>query len=235
MDLGLKDKKVVVTGGSSGIGKAVSEAFEKEGAQVFILDKKGGFDASNESDVERFHRKVGKVDILVNNAGIIKVKPFENQDLIEWRDLINSNLISAMVCCKVFGKDMIEKGRGKIINIISTDAFVGKSQDTELGVDYAVAYAATKGALLTLTKALAVEWARYNINVNGIAPSLVETGMTRELFEDQENVKEYERRLPLGRLPKSEDITNAAVFLASEKSCNITGHVIPVDSGYLSL
>ncbi len=235
MDLGLKDKKVVVTGGSSGIGKAISEAFEKEGSQVFVLDKKEGFDASNESDVERFRRKVGKVDILINNAGIIKVKPFENQDLIEWRDLINNNLISTMLCSKIFGKDMIERGRGKIVNIISTDAFVGKSQDTELGVKYAVAYAATKGALLTFTKALAVEWASYNINVNGIAPSLVETEMTKELFEDKENIKEYEKRLPLHRLTKSEDIANAAVFLASEKSCNITGHVIPVDSGYLSL
>lgn len=234
MDLGLKDKKVVVTGGESGIGKAIVEAFEREGAQVFVLDKKSGFDASNEQDVQKFHRKIGDINILINNAGIVKVKEFEKQELTEWKELIHNNLLSAMICTKIFGKGMIEKKKGKIINMISTDAFVGKDQSNELGVNYVVAYAATKGALLTFTKALAVEWAKYNINVNGIAPALVETDMTKELFKDKDNVEEYEKTLPLHKIPKAEDVANAAVFLASEKADKITGHVIAVDSGYLS-
>lgn len=234
MDLDLKDKKVLVTGGESGIGRAIAQAFEREGAHVFVLDKKTGFDASNEQDVERFHRKVGDVDILINNVGIVRVKEFEKQELLEWKELIHNNLLSTMICTKTFGKTMIERKKGKIVNIISTDAFVGKEQGNELGVKYVVAYAATKGALLTFTKALAVEWAEYNINVNGIAPALVETEMTKELFQDEDNIKAYEKTLPLHKIPKAEDIANAVIFLASEKADKITGQVLAVDSGYLS-
>lgn len=234
MNLGLKDKKVVVTGGESGIGKAIAEAFEREGANVFVLDRKAGFDASNEQDVQKFHRKIGDVDVLINNAGIVKVKEFEKQETKEWEELIQNNLLSAMVCTKIFGRSMIERKKGKVINIISTDAFVGKEQSNELGVNYVVAYAASKGALLTFTKALAVEWAKYNINVNGIAPSLVETEMTKELFKEKDNFEEYEKILPLHKVPKAEDIANTAVFLASDKADKITGHVIAVDSGYLA-
>ncbi len=234
MELGLKDKKVVVTGGASGIGKVIAEAFEREGAQVFILDKKTGFDASNEQDVEKFYRKTGDIDILINNAGIVKVKEFEKQELVEWKELIHNNLLSAMICTKIFGKGMTARKKGKIINIISTDAYVGKDQNNELGVKYVVAYAATKGALLTFTKALAVEWAEHNINVNGIAPALIETEMTKELFKDGDNKREYEKTLPLHKIPKAEDVANAALFLASEKADKITGQVIAVDSGYLA-
>lgn len=233
MDLALKGKKVVVTGGSSGIGKAIVKAFKDEGADVFIIDQKLGIDASDEEEVKSFNKKIGDIDILINNAGIVRVNEFENQELQEWEDLIKNNLLSAFVCSKVFGKGMIANKKGKIINIVSTDAFVGNDQRSELGVKYVVAYASTKGALLTFTKALAVEWAKYNINVNGIAPSLVETESSKELFEDKEKVKEYENALPIHIIPSVEDIAALVLFLASEKSDKITGQVMPVDSGYL--
>lgn len=254
---GLENKVALVTGGCHGIGREISYELALSGATVLAMDlepddsfKDQLKEISQGNDVlygnvrnsqqlrsirQKIIKKGGSLDILVNNAGIVKVGPFEEILESEMKDLFRTNVYGVMNCCKIFGELMIKRGFGRIINLASTDASVGTTgHHSELGVDYIVSYAATKGAVLSFTKALAVEWGKYNINVNAVSPILVETPMTKHLFEDAEKQAQYKRGLPLQRNPQMQDISHAVLYLSSDLSKSVTGHILNVDCGYLA-
>ena len=240
MNLNFMGKNVVITGGSRGIGEASARLFSEAEAKVVVLDleqpkdKNVEFykcDVSKIEEVRKAAEKIKKVDVLVNNAGIILVNEFLEQDEKDWSKIIDTNVLGVFNCSKIFGEKMKTNG-GKIVNVVSTHAFPKKNNDSELGTENAIVYAASKGAIATFTKALALELAKYNINVNGICPTLTKTEMTKEIL-DEISEEFYKKKLPLNRINEAEDVANAILFLSSEKARNITGQLINVDAGYL--
>jgi NAD(P)-dependent dehydrogenase (short-subunit alcohol dehydrogenase family) len=248
----IKHKTVIVTGGSKGIGKDIALSFAKLGANVVIIGrgkqalelaheelKKFGENheavAADVNDSKRVReivnevvRKFGTVDILVNNAGTNIPKPAIDVTEEDWDQTIDTNLKSAFFLSQAVGKNLIEHGKtGRIVNIASQMGFVGY-------VDRA-AYCSSKGGLVQLTKALAVEWAKYGINVNAVAPTFVETDFTSHMFEDTDFKKDVESRILLGKLPKPNDISGAVLYLASELSKFVTGETIKVDGGWTAI
>jgi len=252
-----RNKVCVVTGGSNGIGKHIALQLAKRNAIIQVIDISineetlrdlKSFNPKNNihkcsvtslNDLQMIKNKIlsdfDHVDYLVNNAGIVKVSKFEDQTEEDWKNIFSVNIFGVMNCTQVFGKEMIKNKKGKIVNIASTDAMVGRyAHDTELGVDLVVAYSASKGAVISFTKSLAVEWAKYGINVNAVSPILVQTPMTKHLFEDKEKKDRYSKELPLGVNPAMEDIGKAVVLLLSELSDKITGQILKVDCGYMA-
>jgi len=254
---GLENKVALITGGGKGIGDTIARGFIESGAIVTILD----IDFSEEKRQELIGRspqsnyvygnikdrellikikqdlqnKYGILDILVNNAGIVGVGEFSDMSEDEIKEIIETNTYGTILSTKIFGDIMVKNKRGKVINIVSTDAHVGTTGHTsELGVEGVVAYAASKGAVLSFTKVLAVEWGKYNINVNGISPILVQTPMTQHLFEDISRLREYKKGLPLERNPVMQDIAYAALYLTSPLADSVTGHILHVDCGYIA-
>jgi len=248
------NKNVVVTGGCRGLGSVIVRRFLSLGANVSIIDKKpiNVFNKSFQSSLKIYEGDVGnynhlleirsdllkkwnRIDILVNNAGIARVSPFMDQEYSDMEALVKTNIIGTFNSTQIFGAIMVKNRNGSIINVASTDAIVGKAcQDCELGVINVVTYASTKGAIISFTKALAVEWGKYNIRVNAVCPSLIRTTMTRHLFSDINKVNRYKSLLPLGVIPTADDVANSVLFLASDKARSITGHILVVDSGYLA-
>ena len=168
----------------------------------------------------------GRVDILVNNAGIIRRHKSEAYPLQDWEDVIQLNLNTAFTLCQLAGREMLSQGSGKIINVASMLSFFG---------GYTVpAYAASKGGIAQLTKALANEWSAKNVHVNAIAPGYMATDMNTVLLNDAKRDKEILDRIPIGRWGRAEDVKGLTVFLASAASDYINGAVIPVDGGYLA-
>jgi len=253
----LDDKIAIVTGATSGIGRAISISLAKFGANIVIVGrdltraekvskeiKELGretlivkADVTKRDDVQAIVNnalsKFGRIDILVNSAGIAKIEgPAEDLSESDWDETIAVNLKGTFLCCQAAGRVMIKQNGGKIINIASTDGVVG--------VPHEAAYCASKGGVIALTKALAVEWAKYNICVNAIVPCETETPMHFAWVEalGEEFVKFSINRMPLARsrgiFPKAEDVANAAVFLASKASDWITGSAIYVDGGCLA-
>ena len=249
-DIDLTGRIALVTGGNRGIGKSITYKLAEAGAISIVLDLEINY--THEENIKKFIgdvrdlkllneikevilREYGTLDILVNNAGIVKVGAFEDTSPEEVRELFETNVYGVINSTRIFGDVMINNRYGKIINIASTDAHVGTSgHNSELGVEYVVAYASSKGAIVSFTKALAVEWGKYNINVNAISPILIETPMTQHLFEDVKRLREYKRGLPLEKNPSMRDIANAVLFLSSDLSNSITGHILNVDCGYLA-
>lgn len=254
---GLENKVALITGGGKGIGNTIARKFIESGAIVTILD----LDFSEEKKQELIGRghqsnyvygnindkdsllkirqdlqdRYGTLDILVNNAGIVRVGEFSDMSEYEIKEIIETNTYGTILSTKIFGEIMVKNKKGKIVNLVSTDAHVGTTGHTsELGVEGVVAYAASKGAILSFTKALAVEWGKYNINVNGVSPILVQTPMTQHLFDDISRLLEYKRGLPLERNPVMQDIAYATLYLASPLADSITGHILNVDCGYLA-
>jgi 2-deoxy-D-gluconate 3-dehydrogenase len=169
-----------------------------------------------------------KLDLLVNNAGISQLDfiPTEEAPIEEWDRVVRVNLRGTFLCCKYVGKHMIEQGGGNIINVASTAGFTG--------IPRASAYCASKAGVISLTKSLAVEWARYNIRVNAVAPHYLETELTRGL---RNSAKVYEgiiRQIPLQRFARLEEVIGSILFLSSPASSYITGSVLPVDGGFLA-
>lgn len=239
-------KTVLITGASKGIGKSMARGFAQEGYNVIInycnskneaqnLEKEltdKGFsvksikaDVGNYNEVlkmvEEANNKFGTIDILVNNAGIAQQKLFTDITNEDFDNMVNINLKGVFNCTKAVLKDMINKKYGKIINISSMWGVVGASCE--------VHYSAVKAGVIGMTKALAKEVGPSGINVNCIAPGVINTQMNSNLDEDTLNVLKEET--PLGIIGESEDITNLAMFLASDKSKFITGQIITADGG----
>jgi len=246
----LKGKRALVTGSSQGLGNAIAKGLGKAGAVIVLngrkmeklekvkgaFEKEGieshccAFDVSDEaavvSGVEEIEKKVGPIDILVNNAGINARFPVEDFPTEEWQRVLDTNINAVFFVSKAVGKKMIERGRGKIINTASL-----LSQAARPSIP---AYAASKGAVRMLTKALAVEWAKYNIQVNAIGPGYFVTDLTRVLLEDEAFNAWVLDRTPAGRWGNPEDLMGTAVYLASDASNYVTGQVVYVDGGFLA-
>ena len=165
----------------------------------------------------------GKVDILVNCAGKIKRAPTLTFPEEMWNDILDTNLTGTLRACQVFGKHMLERGYGRIINIASLNTFVSLSE--------VAAYAASKAAVAALTRSLAVEWSRHGVVVNAIAPGVFRTALNAELLDSTPRGKELLMRTPMGRFGKTEEVVGAAVFLASDAASFVTGQVLTVDGG----
>ena len=243
----LRDKVTLITGGGRGLGRAIGLAFAREGADVVISDvdmpaaqKVAGevkalsrrslaikADVSGKKEVEVMINKVilefGTIDILVNNAGVSLVVASEKLEEEEWDKAIDINLKGVFLCSQTVGKEMIERKAGKIINISSIAGVVGLPER--------VAYGSAKAGVIMLTKVLACEWARYNINVNAIAPGYIRTDMSEDLIK-KGLYGAVAGRSPMGKFGRPEDIANAAIFLASDESGYITGHTLVVDGGW---
>ena len=243
-------KALLVTGGGRGIGQAIALGFAREGASVAVnaahlataedtatqIRQAGGkalaieANVADESQVkamiDRVVRELGGLDILVNNAGVSQpIMPTLEQDTADWDRVMATNLRSAYLCSKAAGKHMVAQHSGKIVNIASITGLTGQPMRT--------AYAPSKAAMLNLTKALAVEWGPYNINVNAVAPGYVMTDLVRNFIsQGKVNEEAMLKRTPLGRLSAPEDIAEAVMFLASDAARNITGIHIAVDAGW---
>ena len=231
--LDLKGKIAVVTGAGTGIGKATAELLEKAGAKVSRIDIEPGAgiiagDVADEAAMEKAFAGIGGVDILVNNAGIAVRKQSHNITREEWNRVQAVNVDGVFLCSRIAARAMKSRGGGAIVNLASIMSFSG-------GIYPNPAYQTSKGAVLNMTRALALEFATDNIRVNAVAPTWVKTRLTQPLFDNPETMKKVMSHTPLGRLPEPGDIAAAILFLASPAARCVTGITIPVDSGYLAL
>lgn len=224
----LSGKTALVTGSNRGIGKAMADALEVAGAKVLRTSSKE-CDLSNRKQVYAFIEKVKQehqVDILVNNAGTILRKPAVEHPDEYWDRVIDINLNSSFVLAREFGKDMVARGWGKIVFTCSLLTFQG-------GITVP-GYAASKGAVGQLVKALANEWAGKGVNVNGIAPGYIATDNTAALRADLTRSRQILERIPAGRWGEATDIAGACVFLCSPAAAYVHGAILPVDGGWLA-
>ncbi len=243
----LTGKNAVVTGGSRGLGKAMALGLAQAGANVAIISRTEspstvkelesfgvravsipfniGEIEAHEQLVRNVTEQLGPIDILVNNAGIQRRHPSEQFPMDDWYAVMNVNTNAVFSLCQQFGRGMLERGYGKIINIASLLSFQG---------GYTVpAYAASKGAVMQLSKGLANEWASKGVHVNCIAPGYMATDMNEAIMEDAERNRQIMERIPSGRWGNAEDLQGAVVFLASAASDYVDGHTLVVDGGWL--
>jgi NAD(P)-dependent dehydrogenase (short-subunit alcohol dehydrogenase family) len=223
----LKNKTAVVTGGAKGIGAATVKALQDAGAKVHSLDLQSGCDVTNETQVKDAFARIGTIDILVNNAGRAARKPAVELTKQDWDAVVDLNLGAVFTCSRLAHPYMKKRGGGSIVNLASIMGFSG-------GITPNASYQASKGGVVNLTRALALEWAADNIRVNAVAPTYVRTELTAPIFSNPELLKTVMGHTPLGRLPEPEDIAAAIVFLCSDAARCITGITLPVDSGYLA-
>lgn len=247
----LVNKVAIVTGAGRGIGKAIALALAKEGADLVVVSRTPSefmetakevevlgrqaltlkVDVSKKEDVDSMvnltMQKFGKIDVLVNNAGASMVRPSEELSEEDWDKTIAVNLKGVFLCSQAVGRIMIKQKMGKIINISS---MAGK-----IGLPMRAAYCAAKAGVIALTKVLAVEWAKYSININAIAPSIVKTSIIADLIRrGLANEEDLIRRTPMRRLATPEEVADLAVFLVSDASKYITGQTIFIDGGWLA-
>jgi NAD(P)-dependent dehydrogenase (short-subunit alcohol dehydrogenase family) len=227
----LEGKVAVVTGGARGIGAATVRLLEKAGATALSLDIATGVDVTDEKAVARALAEVekqhGGIDILVNNAGRANRKPAVELTREEWQAVVDLNLTAVFLCSRSAMPYLKKRGGGSIVNLASIMGFSG-------GIFPNASYQATKGAIVNLTRALALEWAADNIRVNAVAPTFVRTDFTLPIFSNPELVNRVMHHTPLGRLPEAEEIAAAIVYLCSPAARSITGVTLPVDSGFLA-
>ncbi len=244
----LSGKVAIITGAGRGMGCHIALALAKYGSDLVICSLTTSELEKTKEEIERFGRKVlihrmdvtkiseinfmvkeslrtfGHIDILVNNAGVSI--PQWAVDVTEetWDQIFNTNLKGLFFCAQAVGKVMIQQKKGKIINI--------SSQSGSVGLPQRAAYCSSKGGVNLLTKVLAIEWAKYNIHVNAIAPTYIETPLTKPMLEKDEFRNYVLENIPLGRVGKPEDVIGAVIYLASEASNMVTGHVLLVDGGW---
>ena len=225
--ISLKNKTAVVTGGAKGIGAATASVLRDAGARVEVLDISTGCDVTDEAQVSAAFSRIGGLDILVNNAGRAIRKSAVEVAKQDWDSVIELNLTALFLCSRLAHPYMKKRGGGAIVNLASIMGLSG-------GIYPNASYQASKGGVVNLTRALALEWAPDNIRVNAVAPTYVRTDLTVPIFSNPELLKTVMGHTPLGRLPEPEDIAAAIVFLCSDAARCITGVVLPVDSGYLA-
>ncbi len=249
----LDGEVAVVTGGASGIGRAVASGLAAVGARVVVFDVAAiGADAhavhadahvvradahvvdvTDEAQVKAAFDAVvarhGRLDVLVNNAGIAIRHPSIELTLEDWNKVVAVNMTGVFLCAREAARHMLASGRGG--RIVNTASIMGLSGG---GLYPNISYQATKGAVVNMTRALAVEWARQGIRVNAIAPTWVRTPLTRGLTENPGLVQRIEQMTPMGRLAEPEEMVGAALFLSSRASAMVTGHVLAVDGGFLA-
>jgi NAD(P)-dependent dehydrogenase (short-subunit alcohol dehydrogenase family) len=232
----LNGKTAVVTGAARGIGKATADLFEKAGATVARIDLEPvdgviAADVSKEADVERAlgeaAQRLGGIDVLVNNAGTAIRKNSFDITVEEWERVIGVNQTGVFLCSRVAARSMRERGGGAIVNLASIMGLSG-------GLFPNPAYMASKGAVVNLTRTLALELAAYKIRVNAVAPTFVRTDLTVPVFSNPDVLALVMQHTPLGVLPEVDDIAAAILFLASPAARCVTGVTLPVDSGYLA-
>jgi NAD(P)-dependent dehydrogenase (short-subunit alcohol dehydrogenase family) len=227
MQISLREKVTVVTGGAKGIGAATAKLFERAGARVHVLDVESGCDVTDEQQVKDAFSHIGGIDILVNNAGRAVRRNAVEVKKSDWDAVIDLNLTAVFLCSRLAHPHMKKRGGGAIVNLASIMGLSG-------GIYPNASYQASKGGVVNLTRALALEWAADNIRVNAVAPTYVRTDLTTPIFTNPEMMKTVMAHTPLGRFPEPEDIAAAIVFLASDAAHCITGVTLPVDSGYLA-
>lgn len=223
----LSGKTAAVTGGAKGIGAATVKLLEKAGARVEVLDIERGCDVTDEAAVRTAFARIGALDILVNNAGRAIRKPAVELAKGDWDAVIELNLTATFLCSRLAHPHMKKRGGGAIVNLASIMGLSG-------GIFPNASYQASKGAVVNLTRALALEWAADNIRVNAVAPTFVRTDFTTAIFSSPQVLDRVMSHTPLGRLPEVEDIAAAILYLCSPAARCVTGITLPVDSGYLA-
>jgi NAD(P)-dependent dehydrogenase (short-subunit alcohol dehydrogenase family) len=231
----IKGQVAVVTGGAKGIGAATAKLLAQAGAHVAVFDIENGasheIDVSDEAAVRQafaaVEKEFGGIDLLVNNAGRAIRKPATELSLEDWNRVVGLNLTATFLCSKNAHPYMKKRGGGAIVNLASIMGLSG-------GIFPNASYQASKGAVVNLTRALALEWAAENIRVNAVAPTFVRTDLTVPIFSNPEVLKTVTAHTPLGRFPEVEDIAAAILYLCSPAARCVTGIVLPVDSGYLA-
>ncbi len=222
----LKGKTAVVTGGAKGIGAATVKLLEQAGARVEVLDIERGCDVTDEAQVKDAFARIGAIDILVNNAGRAVRKSAIEVRKQDWDAVLELNLTALFLCSRLAQPYLKKRGGGAIDNLASIMGLSG-------GIYPNASYQASKGGVVNLTRALALEWAADNIRVNAVAPTYVRTDLTTPIFANPELLKTVMGHTPLGRLPEPEDIAAAIVFLCSERASYITGISLNLDGGRL--
>ncbi len=245
----LSGRVAVVLGGTSGLGRTLALGLAKAGADVVVTGRRENLIDEVASEIEALGRRtlrrtcdvmdsaqitafrdevvkqLGSVDILLNAAGKTIRKPTAAMTIDEWHSVMDTNLTSMVVACQAFHEPLAKSGRGRIINIASLSSFVSLNEVT--------AYAASKAGVLSLTKSLAIEWAKHGINVNAIAPGVFLTDLNSALLNGTDRGREFLLRTPMKRFGKAEELVGAAVLLASDAASFITGQAIAVDGGFL--
>jgi len=248
--LGLEGRVAVVVGGTSGIGRAIALGLAQAGADVVASARGSANLEACAAEIEALGRRtlrvpadvtrrasletlrdavlagLGRVDVLVNCAGRTQRTPTLDVTEAEWNAILDTNLTGTLRACQVFGRPMIERGYGRIINIGSLSSFVGLFEVS--------AYAASKAAVASLTRQLAVEWGARGVCVNAIVPGVFRTAMNTELLDGTARGKEFLLRTPMQRFGQLDELAGAAVFLASESASFVNGEVLVVDGGFLA-